>query len=376
MQSMSETRRGFLATLGAALPAMAASKKRPVIVPPNIVLVLADELPAGMLGCYGNRDLKTPNINALARRGVRFQNAFASSGGGAVGRGVLLAGRTPMQQAAGPSEVLLTDLLAAKGYDVAFAGVWGMGNDKQPGHGIRWAYTLAGEQRFWNGESIQEQSPDKGDAPAILARRGVQFLEQQKPEGKPFILTIANPASAGVASLDNQVQLLVGKLRERNLEENTMVVFTAAGGSPDSLRVPLIYCWPGHAPVEATQPDLVGGYDLIYTLCAAVEANPPGTNLCGRSYLPLVQGRAFPKRAPWRAIVYGSFGDGPETVDTASDNRFRLAIRNDGKGPNQLFDLRGDPYRTGTNQFGNRAFVTTRDLLRRSLAQWKTQYTR
>lgn len=366
MHSMSQTRRCFLATLGAALPTLATSKKLPPVAPANIVLVIADELPAGMLGCYGNRELKTPHIDALARRGVRFQNALASSRGGALGRATLLSGRTPMQ---GAGDSFLTDVLAARGYDVGFVGAWGLGNDKQPGHGIRWAFTVAGDQMFWNGEPAQ----DSGDA---LTRRGLQFLDQQKPASKQFLLVISNPASAGVAALDAQVQALVAKLRERNLEENTMVVFASSGGSPEALNGPLIYSWPGHAPVEATQPDLVAGFDLIYTLCAAADTVPAAGNLCGRSYLPLVQGRSFPKKNPWRTIVYGSFGNSSSgTIETASDNRFRLVLRNDGKGPNQLFDLRtGDSTRSLINQYGNRAFVTTRDLLRRSLAQWKSQY--
>src|SRR5450432_3601413 len=130
MQSLSETRRTFLATLGAAIPAIAANKKRPVVTPPNIVLIVADELPATMLGCYGNRNLKSPNIDALARRGVRFQNALVSGKDAAIGRATLLSGRTPMQQA-GADDVLLTDLLSAKGYDVGLVGAWGLGNDRQ-----------------------------------------------------------------------------------------------------------------------------------------------------------------------------------------------------------------------------------------------------
>ena len=371
MQSMSETRRAFLATLGAAFPALAA-RKQPAIVPPNIVLVIADELPAGMLGCYGNRE-KTPNLDALARRGVRFQNALATSRGGAVGRSVLLSGRTPMQ---GTGDILLTDLLSAKGYDVGFVGAWGLGNDRQPGHGIRWAYTLAGDQMFSNGEP----SPEQGDAPAILTRRGAQFLDQQKSRTKPFFLVVSNAPSTGVAGLDNQVMTLVAKLRERNLEENTMIVFTSAGGTPESLNGPLIYCWPGHAPVEASRPELVGTYDFLSTICAAAQITPPDRNLCGRSYLPLVQGRPFPKKTPWRTITYGSFAnsgtDAAGSSDTASDNRYRLVLRNEGKGPNQLFDLRLDASKNGTNQYPNRAYVTTRDLLRRGVSQWKSQYSR
>ena len=323
MQSLFETRRTFLATLGAALPslAVAAGKKGPVANPASIVLILADELPANTLGCYGNRTAKTPNIDALARRGIRFQNALACSRGGALGRAALLSGRTAMQQQAGSNEGLLPDLLAGKGYEVGTA---------------------------------------------------VQFLDRQKAGAKPFFLTVSNPPATALAALDTQVQAVIAKLRERGLEDTTMVVFAAAGGTPEVLQTPLIYSWPGHAPVEASVPDLVGGYDLLFTLCAAADVAPPPGNLCGRSYLTLVQGRAFTKKNPWRSMLYGSFGDS----DTVSDNRFKLVMHNDGKGPNQLFDLRADSTKALINQYGNRAFITTRDLMRRSLTQWKTQYSR
>ena len=371
MTSFLSSRRAFLSTLSAAMPALAAKKERgPIFVPPNIVLIIADELPASMLGCYGNRDLRTPNIDALARRGIRFQNALASGRGGATGRATLLAGRTSMQTSmqTGASGALITDLFAAKGYDVAFVGVWGLGNDKQPGHGIRWSFTTTGDQKYWNGEPAEET----GDAPAVLARRGAQFLEQQKLGGKPFLLTVSNPASTGVAALDNQLPILIGKLRERNLEENTMIVFTSAGGTPEALPSPLIYCWPGHSPVEATRPDMIGAYDLSFTLCAAAGLAPLEGNLCGRSYLPLVKGRTFHKKNPWRTIVYGNF----DNAETASDNRFKLVIRDGGRGPNQFFDLRANPNIAATNLYNNRAFVTARDMLRRNLTQWKNQYSR
>ena len=164
---------------------------------------------------------------------------------------------------------------------------------------------------------------------------------------------------------------MLSKLRERRLEDNTLIVFTSAGSTPESLRVPLVFSWQGHTPVEARPPELAGSYDFLPTLCDSTAATAPDRNLCGRSYLPLVVGKTFPKKAPWKPMVYGSFGD----ADTASDNRFRLILRDGGKGANQLFDMINDP-KQGTNQFSNRNFVTTRDELRHNLLEWKTKYSK
>src|SRR5579863_700303 len=156
MHSLFSTRRTFLASLGATAAAswsLPAFGKKHTTAPdlPNVLLILADDLPAGMLGCYGNTDHKTPNLDALARRGVHFQNALASSKGSSTGRATILSGRTPIQHsvnaagvAVGAGEVLLSDVLAGAGYDVGYIGAWGLGSDKQPGHGIRWSYILSG----------------------------------------------------------------------------------------------------------------------------------------------------------------------------------------------------------------------------------------
>jgi arylsulfatase A-like enzyme len=393
MHSLSATRRAFLATLGVAASSFPAFGKKhaSAVAPPNVLLILADDLPAGMLGCYGSTEFKTPNLDALARRGLHFQNALASSNASSTGRATTLSGRTPLQLGAnspdvsiGASEVLIMDVLAGAGYDVGYVGAWGLGADKQPGHGIRWSYILSGDTTFSNGEPVQ----DTGEVPANLTRRALQFLDQQKQGAKPFFLTIAFPGSLSSAVhaakvsqvtatpatplvIDKQVPPIIAKINERGLEDNTMIVFTSAGGSAESQRVPLIYCWPGRAPVESRPPELVGAYDLLPTICDAAGVSVPDRNLCGRSYLPVVLGKPFPKKQPWRPMVYGSFG----SAETASDNRFKLILRDDGKGLNQLFDVPADP-KQKTNLFGNRAFISSRDQLRHNLMEWKAKYSK
>src|SRR5688500_11892678 len=69
---MSLNRRHFL--FGAAAPLLA--QRAPSARKPNILLIVADDLAAWMLGCYGNKEIRTPNIDLLARAGVRFANNF------------------------------------------------------------------------------------------------------------------------------------------------------------------------------------------------------------------------------------------------------------------------------------------------------------
>src|SRR5215813_11377484 len=91
---MTVSRRNFV--IGSlALPALAA--KKPTGETPNIVLMLVENLPAWMLGCYGNKEVQTPQIDRLAQTGTRFLNHFAGSPLPDPARAVLISGRTSVQ---------------------------------------------------------------------------------------------------------------------------------------------------------------------------------------------------------------------------------------------------------------------------------------
>ena len=96
-----------------ALRAFAATK--PAGEQPNILLILVDGLPSWILGCYGNKEVYTPNIDRLAQTGTRFANHIAGAPVPGTNRAVLLTGRTSMQlrdaDSAPASEVTLDKLL-------------------------------------------------------------------------------------------------------------------------------------------------------------------------------------------------------------------------------------------------------------------------
>jgi arylsulfatase A-like enzyme len=197
--------------------------------------------------------------------------------------------------------------------------------------------------------------------------------------------------AASVTALDDQVGALLGGLRKRGLADNTLVVFTGDNGFllgrhglwskglasdpinmyEEVMQVPMLMHWPGKIPIEAVRPELVSFYDFLPTLCdAAGLAAPSNRNLPGRSYLPLAQGKALPKDKPWPVHVFGHF----RNTEMARDNRYKLVIRNAGKGPNELFDLRADP-RERVNQYENLEFSTVRDRLQQQLRAWASRHT-
>src|SRR6185437_4651295 len=95
MESYRVTRRTLLrnATLGAAAVTSDKLFGQQPSAPPNIVFIMADDLGYADVSCYGRPDLSTPNIDAIAARGVRFLQAYANSAVCSATRTALITGR-------------------------------------------------------------------------------------------------------------------------------------------------------------------------------------------------------------------------------------------------------------------------------------------
>src|SRR5690349_15966504 len=88
------TRRAFLATQAAAVSAAAPQKT------PNLVFLLSDQQAYDMLGCYGNRQIITPNIDLLATQGTRFKYCISNSPVCTPYRGIFFSGQHPLHTGA------------------------------------------------------------------------------------------------------------------------------------------------------------------------------------------------------------------------------------------------------------------------------------
>jgi arylsulfatase len=109
--------------------------------PPNIVLIVADDLGYGELGCYGQKKIRTPRLDQMAKEGLRFTQFYSGSPVCAPSRCVLMTGkhaghaairdnreRPPEGQEPLPAdEVTIAELLKAKGYATGMIGKWGLG---------------------------------------------------------------------------------------------------------------------------------------------------------------------------------------------------------------------------------------------------------
>lgn len=162
---------------------------------PNIVFFLTDDQTSEMLGCYGHPLAQTPNLDALAARGVRFQNSMVSQSICWVSRTTVLTGLTgrsygtpenPDVTRADAAETLVSDRLRQAGYRTGFYGKW---HAKMP-PGYRPA------DHFDEFESISrnpfyKQMPDGSlrHETDVIVDRGIEFVRAQ-PEDQPFALML------------------------------------------------------------------------------------------------------------------------------------------------------------------------------------------
>jgi arylsulfatase len=164
---------GRVAPGGAGRPTAPAASR-----PPNILLILADDLGYGEVGCYGQRVIRTPNLDALAARGVRFTDAYSGSPVCASSRCCLLTGLhsghaairdnkeiQPEGQEPLPAEsVTIARVLKERGYATAAIGKWGLGPPGSTGDPGRHGFDL------FFGYNCQRHAHNH--CPAYLCRNG------------------------------------------------------------------------------------------------------------------------------------------------------------------------------------------------------------
>jgi len=170
---------------------------------PNIIVVLVDDMRWDEFGEAGHNYIKTPNIDRIAREGMRFKNAFATTPLCSPSRASFLTGQyvhtngiVDNQAHNELSHQLNTfpKQLHENGYSTAFIGKWHMGNDDTPRPGFDFWASLRGQGEALNpGLNIDgQQQTIKGYVTDILIDQSLQFINQKREQ--PFLLYLAHKA--------------------------------------------------------------------------------------------------------------------------------------------------------------------------------------
>ena len=346
---------------------------------PNIVIILADDLGHGELGCYGHPRFKTPNLDRMAAEGIRLTRFNTPMPFCAPTRAALLTGRYPFRNgmtgnpapdggpaadamALAPGEVTLAQALRAAGYATGMVGKWHLGH-KRPESlptrrgfdeylGIPYSNDMR-PVRLLDGEAVVEYPVVQATLTRRYTERALRFIDRNRD--RPFFLYLAHAmphkplacsedfyrkSGAGlygdvVAELDWGVGQVLDRLRALGLDDRTLVVFTSDngpwyGGSTGGLRgmksttweggfrVPCIARWPGRIPPGRVSHRMAITMDLFATaLAAAGVAPPPDRPIDGKNLLPLFAG----DDRPVHDVIFGHAG---ARLATACDGRWKL----------------------------------------------------
>jgi len=359
---MTLSRRHFcLATL--AVPAFAA---KPAGEQPNIVLIAADGVGAWLLGCYGNKEVRTPNIDRLAKTGTRFLNHYAGAPVASAGRESLLGGVEKLLTGAGYSVQTVTGAPGAAQYlDMPASGKpWLLIANFSP-------YQAAAEPKYLAPYAQSKFDTWAQEPPAKNAARNQEMM------GRNLLANLRNVA-AQTAAFDDQVGAIANAIEQKKLGDRTLIVFTATCGSlfgahglwgdgeasnpinmyEEVVNTPMIWKWPGRVPPLAVRPEMVSATDLAPTLAVLTGAEMAARDLTGRSYMSLASGIPLPKKQPWKTTVLARY----RNTAMARVDRYKLVVRDEGKGPGELYDDKQDP-KERTNQYDNPQFLTVRSSL-------------
>ncbi len=176
---------------------------------PNVLFILSDDQGTWALGCAGNPEIRTPNLDRLAARGVRFDNFFCASPVCSPARASLLTGDIPSRHgvhdwirvgSVGDTRVdylagqtMITDVLAERGYRVGLVGKWHLGAADVPRpHFVKWFAHQSGMGPYYGAPMIDHDRPVviDGYLSDVLADVAVQFVHDEAPRPEPFWLSL------------------------------------------------------------------------------------------------------------------------------------------------------------------------------------------
>lgn len=324
-------RRRFLGAAASALVQVSRGRSAASTRPPNILLILADDLGYGDLGCYGSR-IKTPNLDRLASQGTRFTCCYSAANVCSPSRAALLTGRYPTRtevpgvlmptdgKGLPATETTLPSLLKQAGYRTSLVGKWHLGVD------LEFMPLSRGFDEYFGVPYSNDMTPlilcegnDVIEQPTVHSRLADRYTTRvsniiANAGDQPFFCMLSHhlphiplePAAAfrgksrlgpycdSLLELDSSVGRVLKALENANAAGNTLVIFASDNGPwfqgshgpfrgrkgetyEGGVRVPLITRFPGRIPAGNAVHATVSLMDLLPTLTSFAAA-PPSPN--------------------------------------------------------------------------------------------------
>ncbi len=261
------------------IPALAPAPAPAATPPPNIVLIVADDMGYADLGVQGAQGFKTPHLDRLAAEGTRFTNFYVAQAVCTASRAALMTGAYPnrlhlqgafnhtSRDGIHEDEWLLPEMLKARGYATAGMGKWHLGT-RLKFHPLRHGFdewlgipysndntkyhpVLAAEMPplpLYDGEKVIELDPDQSQFTRRFTERAVRFIERHAdrpfflylPHVMPHVPIFASEKFKGrsalglygdvMEELDWSVGEILATLRRLRLDERTLVIFFSDNG--------------------------------------------------------------------------------------------------------------------------------------------------
>tara|TARA_X000000950_G_scaffold159629_1_gene195515 strand:+ start:290 stop:1702 length:1413 start_codon:yes stop_codon:yes gene_type:complete len=259
------------------------------IVPPNVVMIIADDLGWSQIGCYGSSFYKTPNIDKLAKSGIKFTNAYSAASICSPTRAAIMTGKYPArldltdfipgntpknkplltpedwQKYLPLKELTIAEKMESSGYSTGFYGKWHLSKEKLPPESLSHNPKMQGFKESFvtykpSSNLIQQWQMENNDFHNVdtITKSGLEFLDQNQKS--PFLLILShntihdplieseklinkyenkthsdkeenNPIiGAMIETLDKSVGQIIKKLKILDLFDNTLLIFCSDNG--------------------------------------------------------------------------------------------------------------------------------------------------